>query len=68
MHSADRLRQAVQGYAPEMLGNHRRAAHRSGPRLVPVWRREDRAEAEPPPLTDVQVDAILTRRRGRRVG
>jgi len=46
MHSADRLRQAVQGYAPEMLGNHRRAAHRSGPRLVPVWRREDRAEAE----------------------
>jgi len=33
--------------------------------LVAVWRLEDRAEAEPPPLTEEAVDAILARLRGR---
>lgn len=65
MHPADRLRQAVAGYPLAVLSDavadvlHMELV---GARLVAVWAVQGPADAErAPPLTDVQVDAILAR-------
>jgi len=63
---AERLRAAVAGYPLEVLSDAiADALHIElvGARLVAVWALEGPADAEAPPLTAVQVEAILARLR-----